>query len=114
MHEESLPLLSKYYEVLDGTSYYKRDSERIQTVLLELGLEVKETSQDYVKGRIARHLGFTGISTYSQLGKYIGRTGEHKSLLSSFFQHKRLFNIHLDKTWSVSSTDIREFLDNSE
>lgn len=114
MYEASLPMLSKYYEVLDGTSYYKRDSERIQTVLLELGLEVKETSQDYVKGRIARHLGFTGISTYSQLGKYIGRTGEHKSLLSSFFRHKRLFNIQLDTTWSVSTTDIRKFLDNSE
>lgn len=111
LYESSLPLLGKYYEVLAGTPYFRRDSDSIRSVLLELGLEVNATSQDFVKGRIASHLGFTGVSTYGQLGRYIGRSGEHKSLLTSLFRHRGLFNTRFDTTWSVSTTDIQEFLE---
>lgn len=113
LHEASMPLLGKYYEVLAGTSYFRRDSEAIRSVLVGLGLEANATSQDFVKGRIASHLGFTGVTTCGRLGRYIGRSGEHKSLLTSFLRHKGLFNTRFDTTWSVSTNDIQEFLDNS-
>lgn len=113
LYETSKPLVTQYYELLDGTAYYKRNDAAICSMLSSLGIEVHATSQDFVKGRIAAHLGFTGITTYSKLGTYIGRQGEHKSLLTSFLRHKGLFNTSIDTTWSVSADDIEKFLSNS-
>lgn len=105
-YEESLPFLNQYYELISNDSYWRRNDESIHSLLLTFGIEVKATSQDAVKGGIARKLRFVPISTMSRLGKYIGRSGEHKSIWSSHTQHKKFFDITMNDSWHVTRDDI--------
>lgn len=111
-YEALLPLMSQYYDLIAGDSYWKRNHEAIRKMMLSHGIYQQATSQDRIKSSFARKLGFLGISTRSQLGQYIGRTGEHKTYLTSLTRRRGLFGRAFDESWGVQSQDVEDFLQN--
>ncbi|MEN9923379.1 MAG: hypothetical protein RIS09_893, partial [Actinomycetota bacterium] len=85
LHLASQPYLAAYMNVVNKKPYWRRDANAIFSEMKALGVNLgsQSSSQDSVKGSIAKSIGISGITTNARLAKYIGKTGEHKMLLSS-------------------------------
>jgi hypothetical protein len=103
-------------EIINQKPYWRRDANAIYSEMKALGVNLHShsSSQDSVKGSIAKSMGISGITTNARLAKYIGRTGEHKMLLSSITKRRQLFATSIDDDFSVTAQDIHEFLETTK
>ena len=73
--KKRVPAMQAYYGLLKGIPFERRNNLLIQTWLLKMGFVVGSTSQDTIKAYVDSALGQLRISTYPNLGTYIGATG---------------------------------------
>jgi glycosyltransferase involved in cell wall biosynthesis len=116
LHLASQPYLDVYMEIINQKPYWRRDANAIFSEMKALGVNLgsQSSSQDSVKGSIAKSIGISGITTNARLAKYIGKTGEHKMLLSSLTKRRQLFATSIDDDFSVTAQDIHDFLETTK
>lgn len=71
------PYMARYYPLLSGTRFEERNHLLIQTWMNWMGFRTGATSQDYIKTCVDTALGQLRLSTFPNLGLYIGIDGMH-------------------------------------
>lgn len=71
------PYMARYYPLLSGTRFEERNHLLIQNWMNWMGFRTGATSQDYIKTCVDTALGQLRLSTFPNLGLYIGVDGMH-------------------------------------
>ena len=75
--QKRLPAMRSYYKLLRGMPFEQRNNVLIQDWMTFMGFVRGSTSQDTIKACVDSGLGLLRLTTYVNLGTYIGQDGMH-------------------------------------
>ena len=75
--QKRLPAMRSYYKLLRGMPFEQRNNLLIQDWMAFMGFVRGSTSQDTIKACVDSGLGLLRLTTYVNLGTYIGQDGMH-------------------------------------
>ena len=105
--------MKAYYDLLKGLPFEQRNNLLIQTWQKQLGLKPGPTSQDAIKACVDSALGQLRLTTYPNLGTYIGAQGMNwdNALYEQNGYHETvLFSGEYDKALELSNEQFQKFL----
>jgi len=106
-------VMSAYYELLRGIPFEQRNNLLIHAWMRFLGFYEGSTSQDTIKACVDSALGQLRISSFPNLGTYIGEQGMHwdRTIYESFGYHQTvLFQGEYGKPASLGAEQFQKLL----
>jgi hypothetical protein len=111
--QKRLPAMRSYYELLRGMPFEQRNNLLIQDWMAFMGFVRGSTSQDTIKACVDSGLGLLRLTTYVNLGTYIGQDGMHwneQIYKSAGYHDTVLFKDNYKQAPTLSQEDFFELL----
>ena len=108
-----LPAMRSYYKLLRGMPFEQRNNLLIQDWMAFMGFVRGSTSQDTIKACVDSGLGLLRLTTYVNLGAYIGQDGMHwnEQIYKSAGYHETvLFKDNYKQAPTLTQEDFFEML----